>query len=636
MEENGKTYGAFRLPPRPSEGRDMEQTSRADSGMQRSSEDKISLRDDVYYEIEYDSSPMPGVGKFVQKPHKLQPPEKDEIRERFASMRDIARNNRVMVFGNSRFYNRNMQRDNSRIFYKQGMFMKDFEDDYEESVPYTEYYPYYQMMGYRQLRTYFTWRTKVRKGRVEETSLSYAYLYIYELLNNIGVEDSQDGLDRLLAFWREFRVYQPSVDKYMPRWLKDYYIYYDLPQTFSEFVMEHDLSGYYPELADSGDRFELFCSISKYDIRKSNFYGEDREALIRDCFDFTLDRLTKSFAERGMDFESLVFLPAKSMAVWTPFQEALFYPWRIQRDRQVAISTKEVYACAGNQWTYQTALTTESGRRLLGYILKQMEAVLRRALNYKYKITAGMGALSSATIKLLEDAGVSLEQCITDAVKEFYWEATKTVVNVDRGRLDKIRREALQTQEKLLVPEDERTAFEPTQRVQAMSEPKVNADLRQGSDAYSNADMEDSTQRRNEYLQKDDGLTFEPAQIVHGMPAEPTNTGFGLSKEAEAAVESFMSEPDNVCLHGEEESQETTPWNQLKLALSEVQLQALELIIHGSADIKKFADDHGVMLEVLADGINEKAVDMVGDSLLDDEFTIYDDYLEQVEEMLEG
>ena len=35
------------------------------------------------------------------------------------------------------------------------------------------------------------------------------------------------------------------------------------------------------------------------------------------------------------------------------------------------------------------------------------------------------------------------------------------------------------------------------------------------------------------------------------------------------------------------------------------------------------------------DGINEKSMDCIGDSLLDDEFTIYDDYIEQVKGMVE-
>lgn len=562
MGEFDKSYGAFKLPPRPSGNKNIQQSSQPGTRQfQKGAGSEISLQDNTYYEIEYDATPMPGVGKFVQKTQKLEAPEKDEIRELFARMRDIARNSRVLVFGNSKFYNKSVQQENSKIFYKQGMFMKDFEDDYGETALYTEYYPYYQMMGYRQLRTYFTWRTRVRKGDVRETSLSYAYLYLYELLSNIGVTDPQDGLDKLLYFWREFRKYDPSVDKHVSQWMKDYHIYYDLPQPFSEFVKENNLGEYYPELVSSEDRFGMFCSLSKYDIRKSRFYGEGREALIEDCFNFTLERLTAVLGERGIELENLIFLTAKSMAVWIPFQEALFYPWRVQRDRQVAISAKEVYTCSQNQWTYRTSITAESGRQLVAYILKQMEAVLRRTVSYKHKITAGMGALSPTTVKLLEDAGISLEQCITSAVTEFYREATKTVVRVDREALDKIRREALETQEKLLVPEDEE-----------MSEGHV---LQQEADFSSVAPVqEDAT------------------------------------------------------------SQEFSTWDEFKLTLSETELEALRLIIQGDADIKRFADSHGIMLEVLADGINEKAVDAVGDSILDDELMIYDDYLEQVSQML--
>lgn len=44
--------------------------------------------------------------------------------------------------------------------------MEDFEDDYDGDAPFSMYYPCYQMMGYEQLRTYFSWRSKVRKGFV--------------------------------------------------------------------------------------------------------------------------------------------------------------------------------------------------------------------------------------------------------------------------------------------------------------------------------------------------------------------------------------------------------------------------------------------------------------------------------------
>lgn len=461
--------------------------------------------------------------------------------------------------------------------------MKDFEDDYEETVPYKQYFPYYQMMGYGQLRTYFTWRTQVRKGNVEQTSLSYAYLYFYELLSNIGVSDPLDGLDKLLFFWEEFRVFDPSIDKYVFRWLKDYHIYYDLPQSFREFVTEKGLAEHYPGLADPEDRFDLFCDLSKYDIRKSRFFTQDQELLIRDCFDFTMDRLTTVFSEHGIDLENEIFFPTKSRVTWRPFQDALFFPWLGQRDRSVVLSSKEIYVCSRNQWTYQTALTTESGKKLVGYILKQMESVLREVVNYKYKITAGISALHPSTVDKLADAGLSPEQIVTAAVKEYYREATKTVVTVDKGALAKIRREALETQEKLLVPED----------AAETSPIPVNVAVQ----------------------------PYEPVTPSTTMP--------------ENLLPSGHREPLAVNMQLEDTPQQSGPWKDFNLALTQTERQALLHILHGDGDIRQFAAANDVMPEVLADGINEKAVDAVGDSLLDDEFMIYDDYLEQVREMME-
>ena len=99
--------------------------------------------------------------------------------------------------------------------------MQDFEDTYERQVPFSSYFPDYQMMGYEQLRTYFTWRAKVRSGDIADTSLSYAFLYFYELLNNIGVEDAQEGMNAIMSFWKTFRVYHQEIDKYVIHWLKD-------------------------------------------------------------------------------------------------------------------------------------------------------------------------------------------------------------------------------------------------------------------------------------------------------------------------------------------------------------------------------------------------------------------------------
>ena len=73
-------------------------------------------------------------------------------------------------------------------FCRQGRLMADYTDDEPWEQPYHHYFPTYHDMNLRQLRGYFTWRTNLRKGLWLKAPLSFAYLYLYELLNGIGTD----------------------------------------------------------------------------------------------------------------------------------------------------------------------------------------------------------------------------------------------------------------------------------------------------------------------------------------------------------------------------------------------------------------------------------------------------------------
>ena len=66
-------------------------------------------------------------------------------------------------------------------FYRQGKFMETYEDDapWEEMI--TRYYSTYHDFNIRQLRGYFSWRTRVRKGDFSEAPATFVFLYLYEL-----------------------------------------------------------------------------------------------------------------------------------------------------------------------------------------------------------------------------------------------------------------------------------------------------------------------------------------------------------------------------------------------------------------------------------------------------------------------
>ena len=566
--------------------------------------------DGRFYEIEYDSSPFPGVGKFVLKPQKIEEPAKDEFRELFERMREIARAERA-TYDYAGFFDRRVQHDNAVIMYKQGLFMKDIVDDYSENAAFSQYYPYYQMMGYKQLRTYFTWRTRVRKGIVPDISLSYAFLYIYELLGNIGVADPQEGLDRLMFFREAFGAHNKAIDKYVLRWLKDYHIYYDLKDTFKAFVEKHGLAGFYPKVSDLGDMddsFELFCAVSKYDIRKSAFFADGNADLARDCFGFVMERIRQEFETAGMHFDSAFFRPTRRIAKWKPFKDALFHPWLQQPDRQVVLSENEIYFCRGNEWFLSAMVTSEKGKRFVGYVMKRMEMVLRGAMKYKFKTTANLNMVHDDTIRSLTKSGLFIENIVPAAVMDFYREVTKTVVTVDPSSLDRIRQEALVTQEALIVEERPDGASPGMAALPPLGTlPPLVAmpPLDQGVFA----DPADPGVDQDIFAD-----TIDPGSVSDSLGGfEP-----GVSQGAFAGV----LEPTPV----------SDGWMELKASLTENELQALAVVLQGG-DIKAFADGCGVMLEVLADCINGKAMDIIGDSLMD-EFVLYDEYKEQVKEMV--
>ena len=558
-----KKYESFKIPDRK-----PEQDSGADKPRPKPNTQPISsLSDGMFYEIEYNSSPVPGVGKFVLKPQpqKIEEPEKDEIRELFGQMRDIARKHRS-TYDFSRFFDRRVQNDNAIIFYQQGLFMKDFSDDFAGNTQFSQYFPYYQMMGYEQLRTYFTWRTQVRQGNVADTSLSYAFLYIYELLCNIGVIDPQDGLCKLMFFWKAFSEHNKSIDKYVLRWLKDYHIYYELPHSFKEFVEKNDLAEHYPKLAETDDNFDLFCSISKYNIKKSAFFTDETNKMISDCFAYVMDKIKRDFEAAGMNFDDALFRPTKKLVVWKPFKDALFYHWVKQPDRHVVLSKNEIYMYKNNEWKFSTIITTEKGRQFIGYVMKQMESVLRKVKKYRFKLTANTDMINEDTIRILTKAGLFIEKIVPAAVIEYHREATKTVVTVDHASLARIRQEALRTQESLIVEEQ-------TQQKDADPIP-----------------VQFTAQNQNIFADATTDADEEPAPV-------------------------------------------SDTWENLKDILTENELRALDVVLQGD-DIKAFADECGIMIEVLVDGINEKAMDYIGDNLMDEDFALYDDYKEPVSRML--
>ncbi|MCL2628600.1 MAG: TerB N-terminal domain-containing protein [Oscillospiraceae bacterium] len=509
------------------------------------------MNDLIFADIEIESTQGQSAPFLPSQP--IVPRAVDPVREKFYSMRRLSSE-------------RPFARSDSELFYKQARFMEDFTDTYEGDAKFNMYYPYYQHMGYDYLRTYFTWRTKVRSGEMNFTSLSYVFLYIYELLSGIGVENPEDGLNKLVEVWRVFSSEYTAVSSYLPKWFKDYFVFYEMPQSFQEFVEEHSLQKHYSLTfmfdASVSGQLMLWNNLSGYDVTKSKFYSESEEnkQVFSRCFDAVIASIQDFCTKRNARFEDLLIYSVSRRSPWLPFKHALFGSRVRQTDREIHISSYERYFCKNGAWTANTPIYYSSQKDFVGYIIKKTEACLRMAVNYKYKLAVEMKPGSKPFRELQRPAAkrADLDKVIEKAVADFYQDINRVAVTVDTKSLARIREEALETQDKLIVEEGENRSSSP--------------------------------------------LT-------------------ALSSHAERAT----SEPLTLSF--------ADGWKALKKALSETELKALSVALNNSTDIKAYADEANIMLEVLADGINEKASDCIGDSLLEldgNDMIIFDEYRDNI------
>ncbi len=127
-------------------------------------------------------------------------------------------------------------------FYLQGKLVASYEDHYEGKQSFLRYYPTYHDLTVGQARTYFTWRTKIRQNIYEKISDSYAYIYLYELLNGIGIKDPEEGLDKLITFNKNYaQKFSPEMSAYLERWIRDYIIFYNINKTNNTFLLKNRL-----------------------------------------------------------------------------------------------------------------------------------------------------------------------------------------------------------------------------------------------------------------------------------------------------------------------------------------------------------------------------------------------------------
>lgn len=365
----------------------------------------------------------------------------------------------------------------AELFYRQGLLMADFEDDCPYNGTFKSYFPTYNAMSDRQLRGYFTWRTQVRRGTVEETSTSFAFLYLYELICGIGVDDPLDGFNKIKAFWDAYRAFEPGIDRFARVWLQDYAVFHGLDPKllrdsktvmFDNALIElrraaRDLAPaptpsdlaparrktseptlpLPPDEAGEERLMTAINALSTYNLNNSRLdRSHHRDLRHVACAAYV--RMARYYdTHRKTGIVASLFGEETAMP-YTMFASAVFFAPERHEDCEYRLDPIHIYRCQNGFWECMRIHGSRQKSSKLGEMMRACDQRLRLALDPTHPLKEEK--VPKYLAKIIDD----------EIVAWLSWDAAHQPVkiDIDLSQLGHIRSAAAQTREALLIDEE--------------------------------------------------------------------------------------------------------------------------------------------------------------------------------------
>ncbi|MBR2546576.1 MAG: TerB N-terminal domain-containing protein [Eubacterium sp.] len=334
-----------------------------------------------------------------------------------------------------------------KVFFRQGMFMKDYEDSALWYGDLRSFFPVYHDLNIRQLRGYFAWRTQIRAGHFSRTCEAFVYIYVYELLNGIGADSAEDSFSRLERFYKgyvETGMAEPMIRKNLRRWMFEFAVTHDLPEEAAALYSDPGLEAREHAVAvlhDPGNYSdeEVFSAIVRFSSPRTG----SSPVISKDP-----KRGKRLFAEVWQHLPDSVFPRCfgeiKTMP-WHPLAGAVYWEQRTVRSLDYEISECRKYTCRDGIWQETGYDRLSFDQNAFLEICHMIDLKLRKLLKTGHYLRKKQGK---------DWAEAAVDKALDDIRREKA-EASRPKISIDISGLDKIREDAGSTMESLLT-EDEK------------------------------------------------------------------------------------------------------------------------------------------------------------------------------------
>ncbi|OFA12961.1 hypothetical protein LASUN_03000 [Lentilactobacillus sunkii] len=342
-------------------------------------------------------------------------------------------------------------------FYHQGQMMADYTDQFDAIYELKQYFPVYHDLTIDQLRTYFTWRTQLREGHFTVTSTSYAYLYIYELLNNIGVASPEEGYTKLMTFYDECAPsYHSRMRDLIHRWLCDYVLYYGLDQQKAKTVFAKTLS--------TDEDYHILLHPAAFSPEELLSVFQAHSTYLKSCL--LLKKSPKHFAELlkivwqqilGLRQTGQLDYFTEAIARQVPtshryFTSAVFYFRKTPKLKVYQIDSEHIYHLGPQTCSSMIYYPVKRQGKELNTLLHEVDRLVRKSFHLGHPLKP-------------RQLSPLLQRTIMDGIKEYQRiqeDKRRPKVSINLANLDQIRNDALKTRESLLTEDEKEPLPEPS------------------------------------------------------------------------------------------------------------------------------------------------------------------------------
>ena len=338
-------------------------------------------------------------------------------------------------------------------FYRQGRFMEDYEDDAPWTGSFRCYFPTYQDLNLRMLRGYFTWRTHVRRGEFRPIALSLAYIYIYELLNGIGVHSPEESLRKMREFEQGFLdtgLGNENMRQNLHRWMLEYAVLQNLPPELAReyadpgmLEMDRSIEALrFPQKATDEEIVSALHFFSKDNLNASPIFLHDEARGVR-LLAAVWRYMAEHYRSGKKDFFTVCFDGARSFR-WHPLANAVYWEKQSHPDAEYALDECRIYRCTQGIWFEKRFDKLFFDRERFQAFLHESERGLREYLKAGYKLRK----------RPKEDWVTPYVEAVLEEDRRREEEAARPKIQIDFSRLPGIRQEARKTRNSLLTEEE--------------------------------------------------------------------------------------------------------------------------------------------------------------------------------------